>query len=173
MRWKPAWLEKVKPASWSAHGGWGCVIGMMLVVVKPETGPRQHICAAIIIGLCAGYLWEYGYWHVSRWFRKRRGIVYKARGWPDVPPDALVIAQPLVVKDLIAGSVALELVNRDIKKWCKRECKILNWQSVSTHSLSVRLYRHPAFDRRRGSKLDVIPWALGAALGAAFVCWRG
>ena len=173
MLWKPAWLEKVKPASWSAHGGWGCVIGMMLVLAKPETCPRQHICAAIIIGLCAGILWEYGYWHISRLIRKRRGIVYKARGWPDVPPDGIVVAEPRNRGTCTADRIDDNVVAETVDKWCGKTGAIFYHAQVSWQRMDVRLYIHPAFDRRRGSKLDVIPWALGAALGAAFVCWRG
>ena len=174
--WKPAWLEKVKPASWSSHGAWGMVIGGMVlpIIARHEPGLAEAVICAAAVGLGAGITWEWAYWQVSRWWRKRKGIVYKARGWPDVPPDALAIVTLSECRDdHPCHNLSPLTVRKSVKEWCDDTGAIYDHVKMSVHLMSARLYIHPAFNKNRGSKLDVIPWALGAALGAVVVYWRG
>ena len=179
MKWKPAFLEKIKPSSWSSHGAWGMVIGLIwAMLVTGHLSTQMLFLLCVMISVSIAIIWEWAYWHVSRWFRKRRGIVYKARGWPDVPPDAIVVVEPRHAFRLPPDNVSVHWeAKRKVNQWCNDTGAIYEHTKMSVQEMVCSLYIHPAFDRRRGSWLDVVPWpfgsVIGAALGVAILAWRG
>ncbi len=175
MRWKPAWLEKFKPESFSAHMGWGCAIGMVQAMRCFDSGwpAWAAVTMGTVSGAFIGYIWEWAYWQVSRLLRKRRGIVYKATGWPDVPPDALVQVKCGSSQVMSARRSDEDMscqAWRCINKWCEETGRGFEFAKMTMQTMSVRLYIHPAFDRRRASWADIPPWIIGGAIGSV-VAW--